>query len=239
MNTPPLPGARILVVEDELPIRRLLVTTLEAEGYSVFEAGDVPQAETMAGNRRIDLYLIDLGLPGEDGTRLIERLRAWTQRPILVLSARSEEAQKVRALDAGADDYVTKPFGVGELHARIRVALRHAARTTQEGSAQLRIGALLIDLATRQVLRDGEPVKLTATQWRLLEVLARHSGKLVPSHTLLREVWGPAFAEQSHYLRIYIHQLRQKIEANPAAPQHLITETGIGYRLIVDTPEGD
>ncbi len=227
------PGLHILIVEDEEPIRRLLTTTLEAEGYEVFEAASAREGETLAGNRRVDLFLIDLGLPDRDGLALIRQLRTWTRRPIVVLSARSQERQKVEALDAGADDYLVKPFGVAELHARLRVALRHAARTQAAGDSVLNLGPVRLDMAARVVTRDGEPVRLTATQWRLLEVLARHAGSVVTSQHLLREVWGPGRTEQGHYLRIYVRQLRQKLEVEPARPVFLLTETGIGYRLVV------
>jgi two-component system KDP operon response regulator KdpE len=228
--------AQILVVEDEAAIRALLRTTLELEGHVVHEAATAREGETLAGNRRIDLVVVDLGLPDGDGLALIRTLRRWTQRPIVVLSARSQEAQKVEALDAGADDYVTKPFGVAELHARLRVALRHAAQTAADGSMRLRFGANLVDLATKTVQRDGEAVRLTATQWRQLELLCRHAGRVVGARQLLREVWGPGHAEQAHYLRIYVRQLRQRLEDDPARPAHIVTETGIGYRLIADDP---
>ncbi len=226
---------QILIVEDEAPIRQLLRTTLEAEGYVVHEAATAREGETLAGNRRIDLFLVDLGLPDGDGTALIRRLRSWTQRPVIVLSARSMESQKVEALDAGADDFVAKPFGVAELHARLRVALRHAAQTAQAGNNILTLGTVTIDLAAKSVLLGSERARLTATQWRLLEVLARHAGRVVTSRQLLREVWGPSHAEQGHYLRIYVRQLRQKLELEPSNPRYLITETGIGYRLLVDS----
>jgi len=225
---------QVLVIEDEAPIRRLLATTLQAEGYGVIEASHAAEGETLAANRRIDLFLIDLGLPDGDGCDLIRRLRQWTARPILVLSARSHEQQKVDALDAGADDYLTKPFGVAELHARLRVALRHASRSTQGGGSLLRLGEVSLDLAAKTVQRAGTPIRLTATQWRLLEVLAQHAGRVVTARQLLREVWGPGHAEQGHYLRIYVRQLRQKLEAVPAQPVYLKTDTGIGYRLLVD-----
>jgi two-component system KDP operon response regulator KdpE len=225
-------GLNVLVVDDEPAIRDLLRATLQAEGHTVHEAADAREGETLAGNRRIDLFLIDLGLPDGDGVELVRQLRAWTARPILVLSARTQEAQKVEALDAGADDYLTKPFGVAELHARIRVALRHAG-LAPGGEAVLRIGALTLDLAARQLRQGDAALHLTATQWRLLEVLARHAGRLVTSRQLLREVWGPGHAEQGHYLRIYVRQLRQKIESDPQQPRHLLTEIGVGYRLVV------
>jgi two-component system KDP operon response regulator KdpE len=228
---------QVLVVEDEIAIRQLLSTTLLAEGYAVLEAATAAEGETLAANRRIDLFLIDLGLPDRDGSELIRALRRWTTRPILVLSARSHEQQKVDALDAGADDYLVKPFGVAELHARLRVALRHAARSTLDGDSVLQLGQVRIDLAAKSVTRAGEPVHLTATQWRLLAVLAQQAGRVVTSRQLLREVWGPGHAEQGHYLRIYVRQLRQKLEADPAHPVYLRTDTGIGYRLLADTPD--
>jgi two-component system KDP operon response regulator KdpE len=231
------PPVQVLVVEDEAPIRRLLATTLQAEGYAVLEASSATEGEALASNRRVDLYLIDLGLPDRDGCELIRALRRWTARPILVLSARSQEQQKVDALDAGADDYLSKPFGVAELHARLRVALRHAARSALGGESVLRLGDVRVDLSSKSVTRGGEPVHLTATQWRLLEVLAQHAGRVVTARQLLREVWGPGHAEQGHYLRIYVRQLRQKLEAEPSRPVYLRTDTGIGYRLLADTPE--
>ncbi len=231
MSPPPL---QLLVIEDEAPIRDMLRSSLEAEGHVVHLAASARDGETLAGNRRIDLFLIDLGLPDRDGVELIRTLRRWTQRPILVLSARTMEAQKVEALDAGADDYLTKPFGVSELHARIRVALRHAARGGPQGGSVLRLGRNVIDLGARTLLRDGVEQRLSSTQWRLLEVLARHAGSVVTTRQLLREVWGPGHAEQAHYLRIYVRQLRQKIEDDAAHPQHLRTDTGIGYRLLAD-----
>jgi len=230
-------AANVLVVEDEASIRQLLSTTLQAEGFVVFEAADAREGQTLAGNRRIDLFLIDLGLPDRDGVGLIRQLRGWTQRPIIVLSARAQESQKVEALDAGADDYLTKPFGVAELHARLRVALRHAARSAADATTVLGFGDVTVDLAARSVQRAGESVRLTATQWRLLEALALQAGRVVTSRQLLREVWGPAHAEQGHYLRIYVRQLRQKLEADPAQPVHLLTETGVGYRLLAEPHE--
>lgn len=229
------PATRVLLIEDEEPIRRFLVTTLEAEGYEVFEAATALEGEALAGNRRIDVFLIDLGLPDRDGVELIRLLRGWTQRPILVLSARSQERQKVDALDAGADDYLSKPFGVDELHARLRVALRHAAQTTQAGQPTLTIGDVRIDMETKAVHRAGVLVRLTATEWRLLEALAKRADRVVTSRQLLHEVWGPGHTEQGHYLRIYIRQLRQKLEAQPAKPVLLLTETSVGYRLLAQT----
>lgn len=226
------PSTQVLVVEDEAAIRQLLRTTLEIDGYVVHEAASAREGEALAANRRVDLFIIDLGLPDRDGVALIRALRRWTHRPIIVLSARSQEAHKVEALDAGADDYVTKPFGVSELHARVRVALRHAAQTSLDAATTIEVGSCSINLTTKSVSRDGVPVRLSATQWRLLEVLARHAGRVVTSRQLLREVWGPGHAEQAHYLRIYVRQLRQKLEEDPAHPVHLLTEAGIGYRLL-------
>lgn len=224
---------QVLMVEDDEPIRRFLHTSLEAEGYAVHMAGTVSQAEAMAAGRRIDLFLVDLGLPDGDGVDLIRRLRAWTQRPLIVLSARAQEAQKVQALDAGADDYLIKPFGAAELHARLRVALRHAAQTSQDGRSVVETaGSVRIDLQARRVFKQGEGVHLTATEWRLLEALARRPDRVVTSAQLLRDVWGPGHTEQGHYLRIYMRQLRQKLEDEPTHPRFLLTETGLGYRLI-------
>ncbi len=230
MNTTP---TTVLVLEDDDSIRQLLVATLQAEGYRVEQALTVHEGRTLASDRRIDLFLVDLGLPDGDGLEFIRWLRGWTQRPVIVLSARLQEAHKVQALDAGADDFVGKPFGVAELHARLRVALRHAARSAAGGAAQVMLGdAVCIDLDARTVTRHGERVRLTATQWRLLEALARQVGRVVTSAALLREVWGPGNDEQQHYLRIYVRQLRQKLEADPTNPVHLLNETGIGYRLV-------
>lgn len=227
---PPTP-LHVLIVDDEPAIRELLRTTLLAEGYAVVEAATAREGATLAANRRVDLFLIDLGLPDGDGVALIREIRGWTQRPILVLSARTQESQKVDALDAGADDFVSKPFGVAELHARIRVALRHAGGSPAAGQS-LMLGDVSIDLLARSVSRAGQAIKLTATQWRLLEVLARHAGRVVTGRQLLREVWGPGHGEQGHYLRIYVRQLRQKLEADPTAPKFLLTEMGVGYRLL-------
>lgn len=229
-------GAQILVLEDDEPIRRFLVTSLVAEGHVVHEASTARQAAQLAANRRIDVYLVDLGLPDRDGVDFIRELRTWTRRPVLVLSARSQEGEKVAALDAGADDFLAKPFGVAELHARLRVALRHAAQTRLEGESLLAIGDIRIDLEGRAVHRAGELVRLTGTEWRLLEALARRADRVVTSAQLLRDVWGPGHAEQGHYLRIYIRQLRQKLEAEPTRPQLLLTETGVGYRLVAAAP---
>lgn len=234
MNAVPAAQARILVVEDEAAIRHLLRTTLELAGHVVHEAATSMVGLAFARGCRPDLYIIDLGLPDGDGLDLIRELRSWTSQPIVVLSARSQEAQKVQALDAGADDYVTKPFGVDELHARVRVALRHGMQRPPDGSKPLRLGDTEIDLVTRTVRRRGEIVRLSGTQWRLLQTLCRSPGRVVTSGQLLREVWGPGAAEHAHYLRIYIRQLRRRLEADPAHPRHILTETGVGYRLLTE-----
>ncbi len=230
-------GARlqVLVVEDEPSIRQLLRTTLQAEGYTVHEAADGQAAEVQAQARPIDLFVLDLGLPDCNGVQLIRRLRRWCDKPIVVLSARLLEQQKVEALDAGADDYIVKPFGPRELHARLRVAQRHAqARGAAAGRHVLQLGPVRVDLQARAVTRLGEPVALTATQWRLLEVLARRAGCVVSTRQLLAEVWGPDHTEQGHYLRIYVRQLRQRLEVDPAHPRHLLNEVGVGYRLLAE-----
>jgi two-component system KDP operon response regulator KdpE len=225
---------QVLVVEDEPASRRLLAAALQAVGYAVHEAASVREGETLAGSRRIDLYLIDLGLPDLDGTALIRSLRRWTQRPVIVVSGRTQEAEKVAALDAGADDYLTKPVGIAELQARARAVLRRVSQRPDSGASVVQCGALRIDLLNKAVWRNGEPVPLAGTQWRLLDVLARQAGRTVPAQQLLHEVWGPRHADQGHYLRIYVRQLRQRLEDDPARPRLLLTETGVGYRLAVE-----
>ncbi len=224
-------GHLILIVEDEPQIRHFLRTTLTAEGYRVVEAENGERGVLEAATRKPDLVMVDLGLPDIDGVEVVKRIRAWSSMPILILSARSAEADKVAALDAGADDYVTKPFGVGELTARIRVALRHAARSAT-GEETLRFGNIEIDLQRRLVHADGKEVHLTPIEFRLLGCLAKHAGMVLTHRHLLREVWGPSYVEQSHYLRIYMKQLRHKLEPDPARPRFLLTETGVGYRLV-------
>ncbi|OYY75458.1 MAG: DNA-binding response regulator [Gammaproteobacteria bacterium 28-57-27] len=229
---PVSPAITIVVIEDDKQIQRFLRTALEAEGMSVFEAATGRQGLTEAGTRKPDLLIVDLGLPDMDGSEVIRSVRGWSSLPIIVLSARVQENDKVLALDAGADDYLTKPFGVAELMARIRAHLRR--RDQMQGSTEqsFRLGDTLIDFTTRVVTRRGVPVHLTPTEYRLLTVLARNTGKVMTHRHLLREVWGPSHAESSHYLRIYMGHLRQKLEDDPAQPRHLITETGIGYRLV-------
>ncbi len=219
----------VLVIEDEVPVRRFLRAALEAHAYRLVEAGSVSDAERLAPGHNPDLFLIDLGLPDGDGIDLTRRLREWTRAPIIVLSARGREEDKVNALDAGADDYLTKPFGVNELLARIRVALRHARAGT--GSEPLfEVGPLRVDLARREVKMDGREVRLTRTEFKLLALLARHAGKVLTHRQILREVWGPG-ATEAHYVRVQMAELRKKIEAEPARPRLLVTEPGVGYRL--------
>jgi two-component system KDP operon response regulator KdpE len=226
--------ASVLVVEDEEAIRRFLRVSLEAENVRVIEAHNGINAQASAQRYRPDLYLLDLGLPDIDGLTFITWLREWTRNPIIVLTARSQELAKVRALNAGADDYLTKPFGIHELKARIRVALRHLV-TLGDPDAQsvFWLGRTKVDLDDRRVTRGGEEIHLTPTEFRLLAYLALHPGRVVTQRTLLREVWGPAYEKDTHYLRIYVKQLRKKLEENPADPRHFLTEPGVGYRLIV------
>lgn len=222
----------VLVIEDEQPLRRFLRAALAAAHFSPVEAAGVSEGRSLAALHNPEVILLDLGLPDGDGITLTRELREWTQTPIIVISARGREADKVAALDAGADDYLTKPFGVEELLARIRVALRHA-RQSGGGPAEPVVvsGPLRIDLARREVTLDGRPVHLTPIEYRLLAALARHAGLVLTHRQLLREVWGLAHAERTHYLRVYMAQLRRKIEADPARPRLLSTEPGVGYRL--------
>jgi two-component system KDP operon response regulator KdpE len=220
----------ILIVDDEPQIRRFLRTSLGAHGYQVLEAACGQEALVRLTTERPDVVLLDLGLPDLDGLDVIHRMREWSQVPIIVLSVRGQEGDKVAALDGGADDYVTKPFGMGELLARIRAALRH--RLQSEVDARVfRSGGLAVDLARRVVTVDGSEVKLTRKEYEVLRVLAIHAGKALTHRHLLREVWGPVAVEEQQYLRVYIGQLRQKLEADPAQPRYLLTEPGIGYRL--------
>lgn len=222
-------GDIILVIEDDVPIRRFLHTTLESEGFAVSEATDGARGLTLSQEQKPALIILDLGLPDMDGVEVARQLRTRTSAPILVLSARSQEDAKIAALDAGADDYLTKPFGVGELMARIRAALRRAA--TAPGQEEFVLGELRVDLARRRVSREGKEVRLTPIEYRLLVALVRQAGKVMTHRQLLREVWGPEHSEDNHYLRIYMAQLRHKLERDPAQPRHLLTETGVGYRL--------
>ena len=225
----------VLVVEDEPQVMRFLRATLPSQGYRVIEATTGEQGLVEAATRTPDLVLLDLGLPDLDGVEVTRRLREWSKVPIIVLSARGREGDKIEALDAGADDYLTKPFGVGELLARMRVALRNATRASSGADeAILAAGDLKVDLSARRVSVAGREVHLTRTEYNLLAVLVKHAGKVVTHRQLLREVWGPGAAGQSHYLRVYMGQLRHKLESDPARPRHLETETGVGYRLRVE-----
>lgn len=224
------PQPLILLVEDEPEIRGFVRSALQAEGYRVHEAQQCARALIDAAARHPELVLLDLGLPDADGTQFLRRFRAWSQAPVIVLSARNDEGAKVGALDLGADDYLTKPFGVAELLARVRAALRRRG-TTDEGTT-LRFGDVVIDLARQSVARQGVPVRLTPVEYRLLEVLARNAGALLTHRRLLREVWGPHAVESPHYVRVYMGRLRHKLEPEPARPRHLLTESGAGYRLL-------
>lgn len=221
----------VLVVEDEKQIRRFLSAALGAEGFKVLEADTVKEGLAEAARHLPQLILLDLGLPDGDGVEFIARLREWSATPIIVLSARSQEADKVTALDAGADDYLSKPFGNAELMARIRVALRHRDAAGTPASPVVVVGELEIDLAAYSVRRGGQAVHLTPLEFKLLAELARHPGKVLTQRQLLKAVWGPSAVEHNHYLRIYMAQLRHKLEEEPARPRYLITETGVGYRL--------
>ena len=224
------PRAAVLLVEDEPEIRQFVRSTLAAEGYRVIESATGRRGSIDAGSHRPDMAIVDLGLPDMDGIEVIRSIREWSPMPIVVLSARAHERSKIAALDAGADDYVTKPFGVGELLARVRVALRRASRPS-EGAGLLRFGRAGVDLVRRTAKRDGEEIRLTPIEFRLLACLARHLDMVVTHRAMLTEVWGPAHASDTHYLRIYMKQLRDKLEDDPARPRHLVTETGVGYRL--------
>jgi two-component system KDP operon response regulator KdpE len=228
-----LPRATILIVEDEPEIRRFLRSTLGAEDYKVVESSTARRGVIDATTHKPDLVIVDLGLPDFDGTEVIRQIRQWSTMPVLVLSARTQERAKIEALDAGADDYITKPFGVGELLARVRAALRNRARPPT-GLAVLTLEDASVDLEARKVLRGGREVHLTPIEFRLMSHLAKHLGMVVTQRQLLTEVWGPTHAEDTHYLRIYLKQLRDKLERDPVRPKHFITETGVGYRLVVD-----
>lgn len=228
-------GARVLVIDDEPEIGRAVRLGLQGAGFTVqWEDRGLAGIERVA-QWRPDVVLLDLSLPDVDGVEVCKRLRSWTQTPIIVLSVRSREADKVAALEQGADDYLTKPFGMGELIARVRVALRHAAQSTgaADGAAGalVRVGGLELDLERRLVTVDGREVHLTPTEYEVLKYLAAHLGKVVTHHMLLHAVWGPSYEAEAHYLRVFINQLRRKIEPDPSRPRYLITEPGVGYRL--------
>lgn len=222
----------VLIVEDEHAIRRFLRTALEAEDLRVFDAETLQRGLLEAATRKPDLVILDLGLPDGDGLDFIRDIRQWSPVPIIVLSARSEESDKIAALDAGADDYLSKPFGIGELQARLRVALRRHAGA-QPNEPVVSFADITVDLASRRITRCSAEIHLTPIEFRLLAVLLNNAGKVLTQRQLLSQVWGPNAVEHSHYLRIYMGHLRQKLEIDPARPQHLLTETGIGYRFML------
>ncbi|MFJ9943727.1 response regulator [Streptomyces erythrochromogenes] len=224
---------RVLVVDDEPQIVRALVINLKARKYEVDAAADGASALELAAARHPDVVVLDLGLPDMDGVEVIRGLRGWTRVPILVLSARHSSDEKVEALDAGADDYVTKPFGMDELLARLRAAVRRAEPSAGSGEGEVVVATegFTVDLAAKKAVREGRDVRLTPTEWHLLEVLVRNGGKLVSQKQLLQEVWGPSYGTETNYLRVYMAQLRRKLEADPSHPRHFITEPGMGYRF--------
>ncbi len=236
-----MPSPTVVVIEDEPQIRRFVRQALEAEGWQVHEADSAKKGLTEAGTRKPDLLVLDLGLPDGDGLDVIRDVRGWSSVPIIVLSARADEADKIAALDAGADDYLTKPFGVGELLARVRANLRRPRSAAGGGTSEaafdespvFTFGDVAVDRQARLVRRSGTEVHLTPIEYRLLTVLIANAGRVLTHRQLLREVWGPSHAGQSHYLRIYMGHLRQKLEADPTQPRHLLTETAVGYRLII------
>lgn len=224
-------SATIIVIEDEAQIRRFLRTTLASEGYRVIEAETGKQGLTEAATHKPDLIILDLGLPDMDGVEVVKGIRAWSSVPIIILSARSQESDKISALDAGADDYLVKPFGVGELLARIRVALRHVSSDANGEEGVFSVEELKVDMIHRRVTVSGEEVHLTPIEYRLLTALVKHAGKVLTHRLLLKEVWGPNYVERAHYLRVYMGILRHKLEKDPARPRFLLTEVGVGYRL--------
>lgn len=224
-------GPLVLLVEDEPQMRRFLRASLTAHGYRLVETATAEDALKQATAYNPDLVVLDLGLPDRPGLEVIRGLREWSSVPIIVVSARGQEQDKIDALDSGADDYLTKPFGTGELLARLRVALRHAERSGAEPDPIVDLGELRVDLARRQVLARGDEVHLTPIEYKLFTTLARHAGKVLTHRQLLKEVWGPNYVSQTQYLRVYMAQLRHKLELDPARPRYLVTEPGVGYRL--------
>jgi two-component system KDP operon response regulator KdpE len=230
-----MPEPVVVLIEDEAQIRRFLRATLTGQGYRLYETSTGADGLVEVASRQPDVVILDLGLPDMDGLEVIRRLREWSAMPVIVLSARGQERDKVDALDAGADDYVSKPFGAGELLARIRVALRHTAGATHEGDeTAFKLGELEVDLLRRRVSLRGAEVKLTPIEYKLLTTLVRHAGRVVTHPQLLREVWGPGHEAQAHYVRVYMAHLRHKLEAEPARPRYLLTEPGVGYRLAAE-----
>ncbi|MFL6718465.1 MAG: two-component system response regulator KdpE [Burkholderiaceae bacterium] len=222
-----------LLVEDEPQVRHFVRAALEAEGWRVFEADSMKRGLIDAASRRPDLVIVDLGLPDGDGIHVVLRIRQWSPMPIIILSARTDEQDKIRGLDAGADDYLTKPFAVGELLARVRAALRRRYRPESGAGGMIEFGDVRVDLQARLVIKGQETVHLTPTEYRLLAVMINHAGRVVTNAQLLREVWGPAHAEDGHYVRIYMGHLRQKLENDPTRPRHIVTEPAVGYRLLL------
>ena len=229
-----MPDPVVVLIEDEPQIRRFLRATLTGQGYRLFEAGTAADGLVEVASRQPDVVIIDLGLPDLDGLEVIRRLREWSKVPVIVLSARGQERDKVGALDAGADDYVSKPFSAGELLARLRVALRHAAGAAHEDAAAFKVGELQVDLLRRHVTVAGNEIRLTPIEYKLLTTLVRYAGRVVTHQQLLRDVWGPSHDDQSHYVRVYMAHLRHKIEAEAARPRYLLTEPGVGYRLAAE-----
>jgi two-component system KDP operon response regulator KdpE len=227
----------ILLVEDDLQMLRFLRTLLRSSGHRLHEESNGREAVAAAAQHNPDLVLLDLGLPGLDGIEVIRHLREWSAAPIIVISARTMDRDKIEVLDLGADDYLTKPFSSGELLARVRVALRHLAQRSAPGEPVFATGELTVDFAARRVSARGEAIKLTPIEYKLLATLARHAGKVLTHRQILVEVWGPASVDQSHYVRVYMGQLRRKIERDPARPEYLLTELGVGYRLRVAEDE--
>ena len=227
-------AATILIIEDEAAIRRFVKAALEEDGHRVLEAEGMVRGLIEAGTRKPDLIVLDLGLPDGDGISLLRDLRGWSRVPVIVLSARVDEIDKISALDAGADDYLTKPFGAGELQARVRAQLRRSSSPNSHHDSKVVLGNVVVDLQNRSLQRDGAPLHLTQLEYRLLTVLISHRGKVLTHRQLLKDVWGPNYVEHSHYLRIYMAHLRQKLEVDPARPRYLLTETGVGYRLVAE-----
>lgn len=226
------PKPKVLLIEDEKTIRRFVRVAVEEEGCAVIEAETMAGGLIEAGVQKPDLLILDLGLPDGNGIDLIRDLRGWSEVPVLILSARAQENDKIDALDAGADDYLTKPFSVGELRARVRALLRRRLRSGEGVTPVVEFGQVTVDLSRRLVVRAGETVHLTPLEYRLLATLLGHTGKVLTQRNLLREIWGPSYVESSHYLRVYVGHLRQKLEDDPTQPRHFLTETGVGYRFM-------
>lgn len=229
--------AKILLVEDEQQIRRFLRVTLSSSGYNLIEASTGQEGLMLAATQKPDIIILDLGLPDMDGLDFTKQLREWCSTPVIVLSARGQESDKISALDAGADDYLTKPFSTGELLARLRVAIRHSEQNkSEQAETKYEFGKIKVDLGKREVLKEGQELHLTPIEYKLLALLLRHHGKVLTHRQLLKEVWGDAYSDENHYLRVYMGQLRHKLEDNAARPRHLITEPGVGYRLKIEPP---